>query len=289
MTSWIVQTNLIKEELYPAIEIAANRNGHGCVGLKIIPFSDSPEFLADIGFKPPEGKLIPYGSTSMIKMFARSKWNKDGFFFNQENLRSSVWAEKLGRLMLNYDAFSMPLKDAIKMKGLGTVFMKPDNDLKDFTGGLVDGNSIAKFYDEVSAGGFCFDTDIPVVLCSPKNTGWEYRLFMIKNKAVAFSSYKLKDMIRQDKFVPQKVIDFAQSVATIWRPDEAYVMDVCETDDELKIVEFNCINASGFYRCNVEKIVRELSEYVEGTPHPCCTYAGPPFVKCFKCGGRSSL
>ena len=262
MITWIVQTNLVKEELFLDIKKATEKFGHGCTGLKIIPFSDSVEFAADIGFAPPEGKLVPYGSTSMIKMFARSKWNKQGFFFNEENLKTSKWAKELGSSILNYDAQFMTLKEAMALKE-GQFFMKPDNDLKDFCGTEVEAKDIANLYDQVSAGGFCFGTDIPVVLCPIKNTGWEYRLFMIKDKVVAFSSYKLKSMLRQDQPVPSEVIRFAQQTASLWHPDDVYVMDVCETDNGLKVVEFNCFNASGFYKCDVESVIRQVSEYVE--------------------------
>lgn len=261
MTSWLVQSNLIKEELLVDIDTACKKHDIGCVGMKIIPFTDSPEFCFPPGFTPPEGKIIPYGSTSLIKMFSKTKWNKDGFFFNEDNLRTSKWVEMLGTCTLNWDSRFMTLKEAMELDS-GTFFMKPDNDLKDFCGSQVDAKGIKKFYEEVSAGGFCFGTDIPVVLSPMKNIGWEYRLFMIKEKVVSCSSYKLGTMVRSDKRVPESVKEFATTVASIWHPDDIYVMDVCEADEGLKVVEFNCFNASGFYACDVEKIVKEVSEYV---------------------------
>lgn len=262
MVNWLVQTNLIKEDIFPNIEKAAKGIGFGCTGLKIIPFSDSIEFGFPPGFEIPRGKIIPYGSTSMIKMIDRSSLDKSGFFFNQENLKTSKWARELGNRVLNYDAQFMTLAEAMKLTE-GEFFMKPDNDLKDFSGSEVTAHGIRKFYDQVSAGGFTFGTDIPVVLCPLKNTGWEYRLFMIENYAVGASSYKLKTMLRQDKRVPDEVFDFANSVAEQWRPDDVYVMDVCETDKGLKVVEFNCFNASGFYACDIENIVEQVSYHVE--------------------------
>lgn len=262
MINWLVQNNLIKEELIVSMEDACKKTGQNFVGLKIIPFTDSIEFGFPPGFESPKGKIVPYGSTSMIKMFDKSKLDKSGFFFNQENLKTSKWAKELGNRVLNYDAQFMTLAEAMKLTE-GEFFMKPDNDLKDFCGSEVSAQGIRKFYDQVSAGGFTFGTDIPVVLCPLKNTGWEYRLFMIENYAIGSSSYKLKTMIRQDKPVPSEVFDFARSVADQWRPDDVYVMDVCETDSGLKVVEFNCFNASGFYACDVENIVQQVSQYVE--------------------------
>jgi len=141
--------------------------------------------------------------------------------------------------------------------------MKPDNDMKDFCGDIVDSKEIRKFYETVSAGGFCFDPNIDVVLCKPKSIGFEYRLFMIDDRVIAKSSYRLKSMIVQDQPVPDAVVNFAIAQSRIWRPDHVYVMDVCETDDGHKIVEFNCFNASGFYNCNIDAIVSEVTTLVD--------------------------
>lgn len=264
MITWLVQNNLIKEDVSNGIRDAAMRHKHGYLGLKIIPFSDSIEFGFPPGFSAPEGKMIPYGSTSMIKMIHRSKLDKRGFFFNDDNLRTSKWVKELGTLMLNYDARVMKLSEAIDMKEDTFFFMKPDNDLKDFTGCLVNAGGIKKFYDEVSAGGFTFGTDINVVLSSPKNTGWEWRFFMLGDRIISCSSYKLKEQLNMTKAVSMYVKSFARDVARVWHPDDVYVMDVCESDDGLKVVEFNCFNASGFYACDVDAIVEEVSLHVQG-------------------------
>ncbi|MCX9024678.1 MAG: ATP-grasp domain-containing protein [Candidatus Methanoperedens sp.] len=269
--NWLVQNNLIKDQLLSELEVVTKLLGHNFIGLKIIPFSDSIEFGFPPDFQAPEGKFIPYGSTSMIKLIAKSNLDKRGFFFNHENLRTSTWIRELGDLVLNHDAQIMPLKDAIKANIQGNVFMKPDNDLKDFSGTFVDGAEIEKFYNEVSAGGFTFDTNVPVVLSPKKDFGWEYRMFMIKDKVIASSSYKLKTLIKQNKEVPWQAINFAEKVASRWRPDDVFVMDVCACWNEnrtgveklYRVIEFNCFNASGFYSCDVKKIVDEVSKFVE--------------------------
>lgn len=262
MISWIVQSNLIKEELQDGIRMSCDRFGYNYVPLKIIPFTDGTEWSADLFFEPPKGQLAFYGSTSFIKMVAKSKWNKDGFFFNQDNLKTSKWVKELGTRMLNHDSKFMTLKEAMETMDDQLYFMKPDNDLKDFSGSDVNKEGIEKFYDSVSAGGFLFGTDIPVVLSPMKHIGWEYRCFMLNDKVIASSSYKLKSMMFQTKRVPESVIEFAEETAKIWHPDTAYTLDVCETDQGLKVVEFNCFNASGFYNCSPEKIVKAVSDHI---------------------------
>ena len=261
--TWLVQSNLISEDTLAVLSAACNKLGYDCRGVKIIPFTDSPEFLLDPLADYPGGPIIPYGSTSMIKSFARSKLDKRGFFFCDANLRTSVWVDKLDDRILNYDSLFMTLEEAFNLDMFGTTFfMKPDNDLKDFCGTLVSAQDIEKFYTDVSAGGFCFKPDIPVVLSPVKQIGWEYRLFMIQDRVIAKSSYRYRTMLSIKEPVPQEVVDFAEETARIWFPDYVYVMDICETENGYKIVEFNTFNASGFYACNVEDIVREVSEFV---------------------------
>ncbi len=38
-------------------------------------------------------------------------------------------------------------------------------------------------------------------------------------------------------------------------------MDVCKYEDELKIIEINCFNSSGFYDCDIEKIFIDIVNF----------------------------
>ncbi len=44
---------------------------------------------------------------------------------------------------------------------------------------------------------------------------------------------------------------------------ETCVMDLALTNEGLKVVEFNCLNASGFYYHDVRAIVKEVNAYYE--------------------------
>ncbi|MCB1460652.1 MAG: ATP-grasp domain-containing protein, partial [Nitratireductor sp.] len=39
---------------------------------------------------------------------------------------------------------------------------------------------------------------------------------------------------------------------------KAYVIDVCRTDDGLKLIETNCINAAGFYAANMLELAHAI-------------------------------
>jgi len=59
-----------------------------------------------------------------------------------------------------------------------------------------------------------------------------------------------------------------QRLADIYQPAEAFVLDVCqlENNDELKIVEINCMNCSGFYEANMELLLHALELHFNDRP-----------------------
>lgn len=44
----------------------------------------------------------------------------------------------------------------------------------------------------------------------------------------------------------------------------AYVIDICHTDDGLKMLETNCINAAGFYEADLLKLVSVIDDFSVG-------------------------
>lgn len=259
---WLVQTNLVQEDKLDALRTSCERLGMDFVGFKITPFAEDLKL-------PEDGAVyVPYGSTTLIKNFARSVLDKRGLFFKPENFRTSTWVAQLGGRVMNHDAMVLPLKDVPSFlaahQPVTAQFMKPDDDLKDFTGGVMTVEEIVKFAGEAVAGQYPFPGDVKVVLAHPKNFGFEYRLFMVGETPVAWSSYKLRSLIRTDKPVPEQVLQFARETARIWRPAECFVMDVVATEVGYQVMEFNCINASGFYSCDIFEIVKAVTKHVDG-------------------------
>jgi len=55
-------------------------------------------------------------------------------------------------------------------------------------------------------------------------------------------------------------MDYAQRMADLYCPAKAFVMDVCMIESGMKIVEVNCINCSGFYDTDIQKLVASLED-----------------------------
>ena len=55
-------------------------------------------------------------------------------------------------------------------------------------------------------------------------------------------------------------IKFVEDRIRQWTPDKAFCVDVALVEDGYKVIEINCINAAGFYKADVFKLVQALEE-----------------------------
>lgn len=87
----------------------------------------------------------------------------------------------------------------------------------------------------------------------------EYRFFVIDGKVVTGSLYKQGGKPLSSPIVNDDVLQFAEDMVNIWCPDRGFVIDIAVLpDNELKIVELNNLNSSGFYSCDIGKIVNAI-------------------------------
>ncbi|MNW03714.1 hypothetical protein D3C71_1996880 [compost metagenome] len=62
--------------------------------------------------------------------------------------------------------------------------------------------------------------------------------------------------------VDLSAINFVKRLINQWEPSKAYVLDICLTPNGYKVVELNNITSSGFYDCDVTKIVFALDNCI---------------------------
>jgi len=106
--------------------------------------------------------------------------------------------------------------------------------------------------------------DINLVVSTPKIIGCEWRIIIIDDKIISASQYMDAGTPVYSSDVPKEVLKFAES----WRLHNAfaasgsYVLDICEHNESLKVVEINNLLTSGWYSCDVEKVVDTLYDVV---------------------------
>jgi hypothetical protein len=259
---WAVQANLLNEERQQNVAMILKELDIPFVGLNVIPFSDDLDWLFE---EPPSySKVIPYGSTSLVKRAQARNWQ--GLFFNTNTFLVSEWIKNRDD-MLNQNVDIMTVKQAQEFHSHHPTrtlwFIRPVHDLKAFTGMVTTSEEIAKWMKSTDSGNFNFNEDTLVAISQPKEILAEWRWFVVGGKIVDGSMYQHRGNRYKKHETDQAVIDEAQELANKWLPHETVVMDIALTNSGPKVIEFNCFNGSGFYDHDVPKILTEATKYLE--------------------------
>jgi len=263
---FVIQHNLMNDEQLNRTLAAVQPFPHLYVGL--IPFSREitcSESLDGVEY-------IPYGSTLLTNLTAKLGWR--GCHFDIAKLNYENFVRNRTDMLNGEHIFDA--EEAIRfltntMRGGNQHwFMRPSEDLKQFSG-YVDGaselaahlRSMIDSYNRGEAGTYGISPNTKVVLSSPKEISAEWRWFIVGGRIVSGSMYRAHGQLRKQAENDAAVIAEAQALADRWLPLECVVMDTALVRDEVKVVEFNTINSSGFYDNDVRVIFRELWKYHE--------------------------
>ncbi|WP_212006520.1 ATP-grasp domain-containing protein [Chitinophaga sp. HK235] len=116
-----------------------------------------------------------------------------------------------------------------------------------------------------------FDTDpvnisakSRVLVSEPYNIAYEWRLWIVNKKVITASQYRKYFQLNKKPGCPAAVIEFAEARCQEYTPNDIFVMDVCLCGDEYFIVECGCMNSAGFYKGDIERIVKEVTTFFAG-------------------------
>ncbi len=255
---WVIQNNLYAEEAYETLLETLDRLGLQKTLVKCIPFGGGMEVVE--GTLPEDGAhVVVMGSYTLARVAQERRWSPGAWLENLDfQLQRVVWGDR----MLNADSVVAPLRNVI---GSGIpFFVRPVHETKSFTGQVFDMETWTTFRDGVLA---LTPEDSPQVtggtlvqFATRKEIYSETRTWIVKGKVVTASGYKLGTIKRYTSpiLVDSCITDFAQSCADIWCPNDAFVLDVADTADGLKIVEINNLNSAGWYRADLQRLVVAL-------------------------------
>ena len=224
-----------------------------------ILFKDSdeiqfPELLKD------DNNIVVYGSTRLSKFARQNGWN--GSFLN-DNFNVNTWQGNSNDMLNNF-SMEFPLScipAVLKSLELRKTFMRPVVGSKIFNGGTFNYASVVELLETVDG-----DTMVSI---SPLTTIYEeYRFFIVDRKVISGSLYRKDDTPIRQLVTSNDILDIAQRFADRWLPHDCCVMDIALTSTNersqkyFKIIEFNCLNSSGFYDCDVSKIINAVNQYM---------------------------
>ena len=88
----------------------------------------------------------------------------------------------------------------------------------------------------------------------------EFRCFVVNNKVAIASQYKRNGVPFFSGCVDDYIIDYVNEIIKLWQPDKAFVLDVALCNNKLSIIEANCINSSGLYEIDTQKLIIAVEE-----------------------------
>lgn len=149
------------------------------------------------------------------------------------------------------------------------MFIKPDNDLKQFSGTLVPkGKTLRQVLTEKNEIVSALKHPVSTVLLSNNILEFEeeVRCYVVNNKVVTCSLYRKDNktnMSPLSKEEQDKYMSYAQSIVSdVYSPSTEFTIDIAKTKEQgLKVIEYNCLNSSGLYECDTKALFTALKEY----------------------------
>lgn len=253
---YVIQENLFKEHHYQILIDIMDKYKFDYEIVKFRPF------IHEIEYKTKRKDIFCFGAASLAEVAKKYDWNPGSMFNDNHNFE--VYAEKYGlENMLNGDGCIINFTDKLPIKDV-EFFARPTKDSKVFAGQIFSQDAW-KEYTKI-----CNESDTvnviteetKILISRLKHIQQEVRCWVIGGKVVTASSYKIGNRVIYANYDDESFfVDFAQKMVDKYQVADAFVIDVCLSNDELKIVEVNNINSAGFYACNMEKLISALESH----------------------------
>jgi hypothetical protein len=262
--TWLIEAGVYHEE---ADTLLAEIRRQGMTG-GIVPHSrlrPGAVLVLEGQHIPPDGCVIGYGTFPFARQIQlHFRWSP-GAWCDAESLDCSTYFAYFGKYLLNQHYAIMPGVEAIRQGdwlfsvfgGGEEVFARPTGCHKLFVGRCIQRESFASALAPSR-----YDPATQVVIAAPREIGREWRVVVIGDSVIAASRYAEDGAKSVVAGCPDEVRDFVAGMlkAVSWRPDPIFMMDVCESDGRLWLVELNGFSCSWLYECDLPKVVGRASE-----------------------------
>lgn len=243
---WIMQKSLISEQDSIGMTLAIEKAGCKWQPLEVKSFDY--DHIPDVNY---DGPIIPYGGTIFINSAQKIKpWV---FWFN-DNFSYKIYLEKYGQKMFNSDAQCMKMREfspSLFPKN-EFLFIRPDKDLKEFAGENVKPEDFMGWLRRIQGKGYNINEDTNIVVAKSSRIGKEWRTYVVDGEPVGGSQYRDDHYLKPSSYVPQEVYEFVRQMVKIWTPSPVFIMDICELNGELYILELGDFHSCGWYESNKE-------------------------------------
>lgn len=259
-SKWLIDKYLIENSYHEDISEILNRLGFEVIVEQYIPFDNTPieKKYSD------DDCVVVYGSISYVESRTKDRGFIPGKYYEKEGLECISYMHKIDdfSILANSNHVFTTFKDFINRKDFfynifntNKVFIRPNSGFKTFTGLPIHEEEFNREINSLQQITSVTD-DTLILVSSCKKISEEYRFFIVNREVVTGSQYKKNEEL----FIRKGYSDIAYNTAVKmaknkWQPDLAYACDVGIINGEAKIIELNCFSSSGFYACDIEKLI----------------------------------
>lgn len=278
---YIIQENVFREQHYDLLFKAMDRLSLSYTVVRMFPFVDKIvdlKHITDDGaynvdelpeYEPPHKNVFVFGALKLARVAAERKWHPGSLMNGNHDFE--VYSRHYRRNLLNYDSHIAKLSDQINWGDEGLRFIRPTQDTKSFTGKVfnqVEWEEMVEhnLHNHRSAQ---FNENTAIQISTPKKIFKEIRFWVIDGKVITGSQYQLNGKLILDDEIEEDAIEFAQKMVDIYKLADAFVIDVCLTNNGWKIVECGCINCAGFYKSDLQKVIMALENKFDNKCDDC--------------------
>jgi hypothetical protein len=261
---WLIEAGVYGAEAEPLLA-EIRRQG---MAAEVVPYQalkKGGEVIVEGRPLGPTDCVIGYGTYPFARQIQLHHRWVPGAWCQPENLDCAAYYAYFGKFLLNRNYAIMPGVEAIRQRdwlfsifgGDDIVFARPTGCHKLFVGRCIPRGSFADALAPTR-----YDPTTQVVVAAPQSIAREWRIVAAGDRVLASSQYAKGGARAILPGSPDEVRDFvAAMLAEVhWRPDPIFMLDVCESDERLWLVELNSFSSSWLYQCDLTAVVAEASE-----------------------------
>jgi ATP-grasp domain, R2K clade family 3 len=209
-----------------------------------------------------ETAVIFHGSLGNAQKVRQTLPWKPGAYCAVDSFRCSAWYPGAADWLIHREWRVLPANALVNdpvvalepLGRLGAVFVRPDSPLKPFAGRVLRLPEIS--LAALDHGFYYDDPALPVVVAPVRSVGREWRYVVVDRRVVAGSAYASGGRSALPDDPGGSPWAFASDLARqIEPPEDVYVMDVCEADGQLWLLELNPFSGADLYACRCQDIV----------------------------------
>ena len=216
-----------------------------------------------------DANVVCFGGPALLHHIQNNRRWTPGGWCTFDNFSCDVYYAYFGKFLLNTRYTLLPASEAWRQSDFlfkefasdGEVFARPSAGRKLFTGSTFEIDEFKQTVSKIN------DPRSLVLISRPQKIRREWRLFIAHNTIVTFSQYCV-DGERDLQFdCPSNVLEFGDRVLkeTSWRPDPIFAMDLCECDDQIRLLELNAFSCSNLYSCDLSAIIETVIQTANST------------------------